>query len=475
MKRLRSKIYRYIVAFSFAVATINSFAQTVICRKQKIGGFESEYNVGHAICSDNTSEIEKTKIYITVQGESIYLQSNFVTPPFDNPTKIATAEVLPLGTYVQNIIYSGDISPSTYEALMRKIENHAEFYLDPKIINSKKFADLDFYSIKNLNIVTSDNKVRKAIKLFNDDGTKELLVEINETVSARIKGQNLDNVFAKLHTQKMSGKNIKIISLVENSPTKQYLKDHFNGRTIEFDYSSVDELKKKILENRNSPIAILGHIEHGAFVVVNSSGKQLFKVEVAQLETWQKENNIRILFLGCSSAKNGAVSGTLDVINPIETLERLRTTEHTENTGEFLDSLTLRTMHYVVDEAMFSNIATDANNDISSNGADIIKIKIYKKPHSSAIRSKEVGQIYFYGLNFPEIENAVAVPINDSTQEASSDTSKVSPQKPSDSSLGNNLALPDNTIFSRKYVIPVLVIIFIALLIFLYFKKINHG
>ncbi len=470
MKKI-SHYLNFLFLLFLLYANFNTQAQTVVCRNQQIEGFTREYSVGQDVCGETTSEIAKASIYVTVQGKLIYFQSNFVTPSYEYPTKIATDQKASIETYLQNIFYSGSQSHYTVDEMISFAKKHVKIILDPALINDSNFGTLDFFEFKKLNIVTENNQISKAIKIVNSDGTHELLVEINTNISARIKGQNLAVVFSKLRERRFSGKKFKIISFVENSPTKKYLNEHFSNRKIDFKYSNKDDLKTLLLANKAHLIVVLGHIENGAFVVIDPSGKVLFKVTISELENWQKENNLKLLLLGCSSALNGAKHGTLDPINPIETLARLRTTERTESFGEFLDSLTFRTMHYVVDEAIFDENFEEGARDEAQQDHEFVKIKVYKKPHDYKISSSERSQLYFYGININDSSPSITTAeIDTSTQQQTASLTSTEPPSPV-ISTGN---VKEETVPKKIPTTPViLVLITIVGLImcFIYFKK----
>jgi hypothetical protein len=93
--KMKTNFYKRIFSTLFALTSLlasQAFSQSVVCRKEWISGFENEVKIGHAICGENTSKMSETKIYLTVKDDQLYVQSNYVTPGYENPTKLATSD-----------------------------------------------------------------------------------------------------------------------------------------------------------------------------------------------------------------------------------------------------------------------------------------------------------------------------------------------------------------------------------------------
>lgn len=80
----------------------------LVCRLGHIEGWEQEYEYAKKILPDNTYDVSQCTIYITGNSnkKGIYLQSNYITDGFTNPTKIYTDEIFDLLVLTLHIIFA---------------------------------------------------------------------------------------------------------------------------------------------------------------------------------------------------------------------------------------------------------------------------------------------------------------------------------------------------------------------------------
>lgn len=442
---MQQKTKKLILALLLTASCLTqSFSQSVVCRKERIYGYDEEYSMGHSICGETTTSMSKTKIYLTVTGENLYVHSNYITPEFEYPTKFATSdEMNSIDEVAMNIFFADYPSETKISQMNSMLRNNIEIIIDPKIINNSKYGKMNFTKTGQLKFICPDNEVRDAIKIQNNNGDFDLGIKYNNQFSTRVKDQNLSFIFSELRNQKIDFDKIKVINLVQNSSTKSVLNAKFSEKVISFDFSSKENFKSLLLSDRGKRIAIIGHIENGDFVTIDKAGKEIFRIPISEIETFQKENKLELIILGCNSASEGAGSGALNKFNSIDALNRLKTTEKTENIEQFLDSLSFGTLHFVIDETFFK-----PEPDVASSGGnrlpERIEISIYNKSKgeiSSVSNLNYKGSIIILGLGTAEFIASLTTP------SAKTDTSQViNPQSDSIySSPENNGDKSDNT------------------------------
>jgi hypothetical protein len=415
MKSRTTKLLLVVAFYAVNLFSNLSYSQDVVCRLPRINGFDREYSVGNSIVGETTSEMSETKIYMTVSDGSLYVHSNYVTPGYDNPTKLATSEEMgSIEDIAMNIFFDQQPSFSEFDRMKSLLKNRVEITLDPAVLKSGKYKTIDFSNAGTMNFICPDGKVRTGIKFRNAAGDIEYLIKYSDQISVRVNGQNLDFIFSQLKSQRINFNDVRIVNLVENSSTKNVLEGNFPGKTLAFDYSSTDNFKNLLLSNKGKRTVVIGHIEDGNFVTIDKSGNEIFRTSISEIEAFQKDNQLELILLGCNSAGEGAGSGALNKFNSIDALNRLKTTEKTKNIEEFLDSLSFRTLHFVVDETFFN--FDDAAANMNYQMPKRIDVTVYEHPGENFTRinsSKKKGMIILLGVGAYATLSSVLNPPNE--------------------------------------------------------------
>jgi hypothetical protein len=394
------------------------FSQGVVCRLPRVEGFDNEYATGHTVCGETTDKMNNTKLYVTVKNDYLYVQSNYITPGFDNPTKLATTDQMnSIDEIAMNIFFAEYPTETEIFQMNTMLNNSIEVIIDPQVLNSSKYSSISFDKVGKVKFLCPDNEVRDAVKIKKGNGEFDFGIKYNNQVSTRIKDQNLNFIFLNLRSQKVDFKNLKVVNLVDNNATKEVLTSKFAGKHIQFDFSSKENFKKILLSNKGSRTVILGHIENGEFVTLDKSGNEIFRISISEIQTFQKENKLELILLGCNSASEGASSGALNKFNSVDALNRLETAKETQNVEEFLDSLSMGTIHFLVDETFF-RIEQDVALMEGAATPERIDISIYEKPRGEikSINTSSVkGNIIFLGLGTAEYAASEIIVATDTT------------------------------------------------------------
>ena len=83
-------------------------AKQVVCHAKQIRGFERESLdafLHFGMVDQHTHDMTRLRAYITLQGNCIYIESNYVKPGFQYPTKIATEFKVDLLTLFVNLVF----------------------------------------------------------------------------------------------------------------------------------------------------------------------------------------------------------------------------------------------------------------------------------------------------------------------------------------------------------------------------------
>lgn len=195
---------RFLICISVFIVSISHTLADIVCLRKYIGGFEKEHEIGCRYTGKNTTSISNSNLYITTNGNQLYVQSNFlIDNTSEYPTKLAVTlkDDYRIEDYIANIYFPGRTEPlssSEIHEYLSVLHNNVNVIVEPSFFNTPKFCDFDFSKFKNLHILCPDNIIRECICLINKNGTIEYLIKFNENIYIRIKNQNLEYIFLKI-------------------------------------------------------------------------------------------------------------------------------------------------------------------------------------------------------------------------------------------------------------------------------------
>jgi hypothetical protein len=371
-------MYAYLFRILILVIILHSitfneciFSQFLRCTLGNIEGCEKEAKLAYSILGKNTNHISNTKIFITVKDNSLYIHSNFIEAGSDYPTKILTStQINSIDDIALNVFYRENPIESEWINLKNALKNDIKIIMNPKVIKRYK---INFDNADNINFFCPDGIIRDGVKMYRNSNEYDFLIKYNEQILTRIKEENLDYILHNLKNEKIYFNEMKVLSMVDNSSTRELLMNKFKDNNIIFDFSSKNNFKKLLIENKDNMLIILSHIEEGNIVTVNPQGIEIFKISINEIQEIQKENNIQSIILGCNSAVEGANTGVIGKFNSVDALERLEKTTKAKNIEEFLNTLAYRTFHIVLDNTFFDvGKGTEKYNLINSKKIEFI-------------------------------------------------------------------------------------------------------
>lgn len=378
-----------LVALMTILAFTECYAQTTVCRRENIYGFNEEYKIGESLCGELTDNPKRLVLYLTVQDSFLYVHSNYVSTDYNHPTKIATSEKADLETII-NTIYN-DVDFARLKGLIR---DNITFNIDFKLINDAKHGYYDFSGASKINLYCSDGKLRPVIKIRKQQGGFELGVKYTNQISTTTNDKNIGYIFTTVKHQKITQTELKIISMLEPSSTTKNIEDELEGRVID-DFNTLDQFKQLLFENRENRTVVLGNIENGKLIKTDKTGKPIFKISIDEIQRIQKENKQTIIILGCLNSKNG-FAGSTNKLTCRDFLSRLVNTLSAENIEDFLNGLSSETLHFILNETIFP---IEQDEYLGYKPAERLDFAIYSKPKGEIISLQTIalGRILFLG------------------------------------------------------------------------------
>lgn len=249
--------------------------------------------------------------------------------------------------------YAERISEPTLVSLARDHLNAAGVWVSDKDISEKttfyvdeatfERVDLDLGAARRVFIVPDWGREEPwpVVPLVN--GKVEAAVQLSRGLYIRAKQFAMRSAFARWESTEFDSRDLRLLSLVNNSETADAIADSaLRNRSIKFDVrlESVPEkqqrLEKLFGREEGHFLVVLGHIEKEEFVTWSESGEELLRVAVAKLEEMAKKHDVRLMLLGCNSAKVSGSTGVAGKFNTIDAVRRLGDALSAKTVSDFL-------------------------------------------------------------------------------------------------------------------------------------------
>ncbi len=200
-------------------------------------------------------------------------------------------------------------------------------------------GNLSMDMASNVFVVDDNYKTYKATALVNGD--VKTTVELVPGLYLRVEDLDQRDLLDRLRGLPFDLGMFRLLSLVNNSETlKALTSSNLRGNLLDFGLSATpskaEDLKALLFQQRGHLVALLGHLEDGAFVTIDERGEELLNVSVATLEQWAAEGGLRLLLLGCNSAKSSTGVGVSGKFNSLDAIERLTVAVSAANFADFL-------------------------------------------------------------------------------------------------------------------------------------------
>jgi hypothetical protein len=376
---------------------------SVVCRLPAILGFDAvgetakEY-VGH----ETTSVPDDTKVYVTVENGKLYLHSNFLTPGYDNASKLATSRTdFDLQNLTFNLIGKEEESHVSEEAFLSAFPK-MRFIVDGKLFIDPTFADLDFNNAAHVSVIGKDGVVRESVKIALPTDKFRRLVRYEPNLYARVEDSSATATFKKLQEAKFDAETIKLLSLVINTDTEAAVAALPASRVVNAGDYSLAAVKNALQHEAGQNVFFLGHVEGDAFVTRDSSGTEVSRIRMSDLDEISRTTHVKLFPLGCNSASVHA-TGVAASFNTVDAVKRFSAALSSSNWTDFYTKLSSPDLMLVLDSSV-----------LTSDGSTKITFEVHPQKWTS---QKPFGTITHY-LSAPISTPPSVVTTSDSSDDS---------------------------------------------------------
>jgi hypothetical protein len=325
-------------------------SSSLVCRRLSIYGLNDVSKRAKEWVGQNTSDPTATRVYVSVENDKLYLQSNYVTRGFEYPTKIATNKTdVDLVTLVFNLIGPSTDSGVSNSRFLRAYPK-MQFFVEDKLFSDPTFNNLDFGGSPNVNIIGSDGKARKSTLLMTGEGPSVRVVEFEPNVYAHAGLDDAPSLFRRLDLEGFNRSEVEFVPMLRDSETEAAV-----ARLIpdanQLAFRSVTNLEETIGQQTGKLFFILGKLEAGSIAAVDSSGREDARVPIEQLSSIGDRNRARVFVIGSSApGENGAT-----LFSGADVVQRFASALNTTTWGAFYQTLATPDLKFIFDNPTDTN------------------------------------------------------------------------------------------------------------------------
>ena len=306
------------------------------------------------------------KVYVSVENSSLYVQSNYLTSGAEYPTKISTQEKIATADVIAvNLVGEKDASGFDQEQVVQALPD-IKWVVEKKLFADPNYGGFNFQH-GQVFVIGDDDVPRPSIVVVSDNRERRV-VALRDHLYAPADENNIGRLSKALNEQKFQSNEVVLMPLVMNSATLDLVNQSVptQNRLLISDFSKTS-IYNGLSSQRSKTVFLLGHVENGSFVVLDSAGDAVVSLPVEELQKYAEENGINIYALGCNSAALTR-AGAATEFNTVDAVSRFVGALNSNTWGGFYSSLAGDNLDLVVDS---SSIADDGKGR-----ADII---VYKK------------------------------------------------------------------------------------------------
>jgi len=359
IQQLRRVVFLAIILLSFSTA----FSQSLVCRKPGIAGRDESAERAHRFLPPDTSDVSKAVIYVERTPKGIYFHSNYVTPGFDNPTKILTNETSDFHRVFVNLIFSGKSDPLEQDEALETYRKNVHIFLDQSMFTQGGYPTVDVGDATNVAVVDG-----RTGKLFAGDSVERLErtspppILLSKVLGCCMYGipPHLAEQYRQALVQRPFDKrNVRFLSLVRDSGTESAIKQSANLRTarlgeIGTPMVTLPQIESAFQSANGSTVILVSHVEGKNFVVRDSAQNITSSIPVDSVRALASKYNIELVDLGCETAQHlrsetlgVGVTTKFNTVDAVQSLERALS--QSQNYADFFQALTSENLKIVVD------------------------------------------------------------------------------------------------------------------------------
>jgi len=326
----------FIGLFSISAAHVD-----LVCRAAAIAGMETRIQHVHQMLGEDVTDLRKIKLYISRDGDRLFVQSNYRSAISDEPgqryeypTKIAApvGHLKDLNTLLANIAF--DRPPdfkqqSELDAAMSKIE----FYIDPAALDDHGRAPIDLTGAHILRLATDTMTLPSLdLKLETLNEPPPALIETLDgcCLNGRPPGQR-NVILNRLDAYKISKSKTKLLSMVIDSTTSDTIAGSkaLSAMAVTHKASSAKEwdaaLDEALAQSKGQTLIALTHVAQGMVVVEDSKGAAKYSIPLDEFHARARRADVQLVLIGCETIKSAkAASIPVAVIGKYNTADAAR-------------------------------------------------------------------------------------------------------------------------------------------------------
>jgi len=360
-------------------------AQTQFCPRELLHGYEAEYVRAHTVLPDRTTpRVDDMSVFVTVHGESLYVQSNYAPPGLAQPRassfgggltpfKLATDESISELSEVINILTDPRYylmpefrTERDFEAKRQAHEQEIQaayargmtIYVEERLFNSSKWRELDLGFASDVRLVTSKFIYKTILRphalAMVGEKPKRLVALHSNHVFTDIRNTA---VVTRFNNTAFRRNDVRVLPLLQDQATLERFKLLIpSALQIDTNHLTSEAVINSFARNQGKILFIIGHIPErtGRLVVEDAAQGEVFSISIKDLEDAAKANHNRLFIMGCKSVTEGAGQGTLEVLNSVNAVDRIYSALGAKTYGDFLRRIsdTGSKLNIVVDEVL---------------------------------------------------------------------------------------------------------------------------
>lgn len=352
-RRFQQLLRPLAITAAFLLCAHAALAYTLICRAPGgIQGFDNHAARAKGHVGGETKSMSDMKVYVSAEGDQLYLHSNFLTGTSEVPTKLTTDEIkLGLSLLVYNLVGEQKYSRVSQAEFRRGLKD-ITYYVEQGTLTDPKFKSLGLDRMEKLLVVDSEGKARQTKKV-NGGGRTRLAMEFEPSLFRLVDDPNGPNLKSLYNSLSFRPGDVRLLPLTVDSMTVAAIGEKIPAsNTVRFDLSSAEALDRSLAAHRGTTVFALGHIENDAFAVKDAGNKVVFSITLAELEASAKRHNIKLFALGCNSADSTRTVGVLNVFNTLDAVHRYADALTATNYMQFFDKLAAEDIFILLDESV---------------------------------------------------------------------------------------------------------------------------
>jgi hypothetical protein len=383
-------------------------AASQVCRTASFAGMQARTELIHSWLGADTRDPSQIRLYVSREGENIYIQSNFLSENLEQPgtySEFPTKLRLPATTELNaneamlNIMYwaeSREALPADHQARIARALETAEIYVDIASLGPDGRPSIDLTGAQSIRLARdSGPELGGVVELQTLNRPPPALTErlAGCCFSGRPPGL-ARQLTGRLRDWPMSAADTNLLSLVVDSGTSSViggsplLSQAAARNGVRNGQAYAEQIDTAIQAASGQNLVILSHVEGGDVVIRNASQSELYRIPIAELNAKAERGGARLILFGCETGRyleeHQIPIGVIGTYNTAYAARRMETALQGSTNGmDFLSAVTDPQLRMVAQAGNWSPRAVGA--------------AVYRPPSTLTGRAKRLFRIWFLG------------------------------------------------------------------------------